>query len=79
MSAFLFLQIGTLEDWDEARKLHDAIHGVDGVKSVHFLMGPTDMVVYLEAADQEQLMENIAKIRSMGNVERTDTRIVIPM
>ena len=61
------------------RALHDALHAVDGVKTVHFLAGPTDVIALVEAADQAALGESLGKIRGIKGVTSTDTRIVWPM
>ena len=79
MSAFVFVQVGETEGWDEMRTLHDALHNVDGVKTVHFIAGPTDIVVFVDADDQPALGETLGKIRALKGVASTDTRIVWPM
>ncbi len=79
MSAFVFIQVAGLADRNDARALHDALHAVSGVKTVHFVAGPTDMVVFVEAADQAALMEAVGNIRAVKGVASTDTRIVMPM
>ena len=58
------------------RALHDALHAVAGVKTVHFIAGPTDIVVFVDAADQPALGETLGKIRALNGVAGTDTRIV---
>jgi hypothetical protein len=63
----------------EAGALHDAMHAVGGVKTVHFVAGPTDMVVFVETGDMMGLMEAVGKIRGLKGVASTDTRIVLPM
>jgi hypothetical protein len=49
------------------------------VKTVHFLAGPTDVIAFVEAADQAALGESLGKIRGIKGVASTDTRIVWPM
>jgi hypothetical protein len=78
-AAYVFIQIGTLGDMEAAKKLHDTLHAIAGVKTVHFVAGPTDIVAFVEAADQAALMEAIGRLRSAQGVASTDTRIVLPM
>ncbi len=47
-AAFMFLQLNLTGGEADARALHDSIHAVAGVKTVHFVAGPTDMVVFVE-------------------------------
>lgn len=79
MSAFVFIQLEDVLSWDEMQELHEQLHAVGGVKTVHFLAGPTDVAVFVDAADQANLGESLAAIRSLDGVGSTDTRIVWPM
>ncbi len=79
MSAFVFIQVGETEGWDEMRALHDALHAVAGVKTVHFVAGPTDIIVFVDATDQPALVVTLGNIRAVKGVANTDTRIVWPM
>jgi DNA-binding Lrp family transcriptional regulator len=79
MGAFVFVQIAVSGGLEGMRALHDALHAIDGVKTVHFVAGPTDVIVYAEAADQMALGETLGKIRGVDGVASTDTRIVWPM
>ena len=79
MAAFVFIQAAVSGGWDALRALHVALHAVAGVKTVHFLAGPTDVVVFVEAADQKALSETLGKIREVKGVAGTDTRIVWPL
>jgi nitrate reductase NapAB chaperone NapD len=78
MAAFVFIQVSALGSWADAVKVHKALHAVPGVKTVHFVAGPTDVIVYLEAADQNALMETVGKLHAVKGVGSTDTRIVLP-
>ena len=78
MSAFVFVQVQGLASWADAVKMHKALHAVPGVKTVHFVAGPTDVIVYLEAADQNALTETVGKLHGVKGVGSTDTRIVLP-
>jgi hypothetical protein len=55
------------------------LHAVPGVKTVHFLTGPTDIIVYVEAAGNDGLMEVLGKVRAVKGVGSTDTRVVLPL
>jgi DNA-binding Lrp family transcriptional regulator len=79
MAAFVFVQLGVTGGWTDARALHDAMHAVGGVKTVHFVAGPTDIIAFVETADTSALMEAVGKIRGLDGVASTDTRIVLPM
>jgi DNA-binding Lrp family transcriptional regulator len=79
MAAFVFVQIAVSGGWDGMRKLHEQLHAVPGVKTVHFLAGPTDVVLFVEGANQAALAETIGKVRGVKGVESTDTRIVWPI
>jgi DNA-binding Lrp family transcriptional regulator len=65
--------------WPDASAMHDAFHAVPGVKTVHFVTGATDVIIFVEAADQKALMESMGKIRAVKGVAGTDTRIVLPI
>jgi hypothetical protein len=78
-SAFIFIQVAGLGDRNDVKALHDALHAVSGVKTAHFVAGPIDVIVFVEAADQSALMEAIGQLRAVRGVASTDTRIVLPM
>lgn len=78
-AAFVFIQIGALGGTNGAREMHQALHAIPGVKTVHFVAGPTDIIAYVEVADQATLMETIGKMRAVRGVASTDTRIVMPL
>ena len=79
MAAFVFLQIALSGGWTDIRSLHGALHAISGVKTVHFLAGPTDAVVFVEVAEQAELMRTVGEIRATNGVASTDTRIVLPI
>jgi Lrp/AsnC family leucine-responsive transcriptional regulator len=79
MSAFIFIQVGGLASMAEMKQLHDDLHGVPGVKTVHAVAGPIDVIVFADAADQAALGNVIGGIRAVKGVASTDTRIVISM
>jgi DNA-binding Lrp family transcriptional regulator len=75
-AAFILMQAGLAGD---VKELHAALHAIPGVKTVHFLAGPTDGMIFAEVADQAALWQTIGKIRSVKGVTGTDTRIVWPI
>jgi nitrate reductase NapAB chaperone NapD len=79
MSAFVLIQMAASGGWKDARALHDALHAIAGVQTVHFLAGPTDIIIFVEAADQTALMDALGKIRTVKGVASTDTRVVWPV
>ncbi len=79
VAAFVLIQMGQMSGSADMQKLHSALHAVPGVKTVHFVAGPTDILVFLEVADQAAMMESIGKIRSVKGVASTDTRMVLPI
>ena len=76
MSAFVMIQIGNAPDM---KGIHAALHAIPGVKSVYFLAGPTDVIAFVDVADQAGMMDAIGKIRAVKGVASTDTRIVVPV
>jgi uncharacterized protein with GYD domain len=58
------------------QELHQALHAVAGVKTVHLLIGPTDAIAFVEVADQAALAQTVMKLRAVKGVASTDTRIV---
>jgi len=79
VAAFILIQVASAVGWSNAPTIHNALHAVPGVKTVHFLTGPSDIVVYVEAASHEALMDVLGKVRSVKGVGSTDTRIVLPL
>jgi DNA-binding Lrp family transcriptional regulator len=77
LSAFVLIQLG--ESVSDPQKIHTSLHAIDGVKTVHLLAGPTDMIVFVEGRDQAAFMAALMKIRAVQGVESTDTRIVFPL
>ena len=59
--------------------LHKDLHGVENMKEVYFLAGPTDAVCHVEAADTDTLLRSVLKIRGMKGVSNTDTRMILPV
>jgi DNA-binding Lrp family transcriptional regulator len=79
VSAFILIQVASAVGWGNTPTIHASLHAVQGVKTVHFLTGPTDIIVYVEAASHDALMEILGKIRAVKGVGSTDTRVVLPV
>jgi DNA-binding Lrp family transcriptional regulator len=78
-SAFVLLQLSSSGGLANIRTLHDELHAIAGVKTVHIVAGPTDVIVYVEAADERDLMRTVGEIRAKSGVSSTDTRIVLSL
>lgn len=76
VSAFIFAQVSG--SGVNVSEIHNALHAVEGVKTVHFVAGPIDVVIYVEAVDMASLMRTVGRIRTTNGVTSTDTRIVLP-
>jgi hypothetical protein len=59
--------------------LHKDLHGVENVKEVYFLAGPTDAVCHVEAADVDAVVQTVQKVRALKGVAGTDTRFIVPI
>lgn len=74
--AIVMAQIST---GTEFSGVHRDLHGVENVKEVYFLAGPTDVVCHVEAADVDAVVRTVTKIRSTKGVTSTDTRFILPL
>ena len=79
VSAHILIESQGVGQLSDVRAAHDALHQIQGVKTVHFVMGPIDAIVYVEAADLQALVEVIGKVHAVKGVGKTDTCIVMPM
>jgi len=62
----------------KAIELINAIKGLTGVKTVHLVTGPYDVIAFVEAPDLKSLGEMIVrKIQATGCVARTLTCITV--
>lgn len=59
--------------------LHKELHGVQGVKEVYMLAGPTDAICMVEGADVAGVTKSVLAIRGVKGVASTDTRIILPI
>lgn len=79
VAAFILIQVASAVGWGNAPTIHNALHAVPGVKTVHFLTGPTDIIAYVEVVNQVALMDVLGKVRAVKGVGSTDTRVVLPV
>jgi hypothetical protein len=79
VAAFVFVRVAAATSWADASAMHSALHAIPGVKTVYFLMGPTDVVLLAEAADMKTLIETVGKVRAVKGVAETDSRMVLPI
>jgi DNA-binding Lrp family transcriptional regulator len=73
VSAYVLIELDT-EATEET--LHD-IRAVPGVQHGHLVLGPTDFIGYIEAADMQALMATAMAIREVEGVVATDTRLAV--
>ncbi len=78
-AAFVLMQLSAAGGMTGPGEVHNALHAVPGVKTVHFVAGPTDIIAFVEVADQAALQEAIGKMRAVKGVASTDTRMVWSM
>jgi uncharacterized protein with GYD domain len=78
MAAFVFVQLSAITGRDDLSRVHKELHAVPGVKTVHLTAGPSDMVVFVEVADENAMMDAIGKMHGVKGVGSTDTRMVLP-
>lgn len=72
--AIVLIQINS-----EPSGVHKALHGVENVKEVFFLAGPTDALCRVEAGDVDGVTSTVMKIRGVAGVASTDTRFILPL
>lgn len=73
ISAYVFIEATPGKSKEVAKK----IGGLQGVKSVHVVTGPYDVIVFAEAKDIHQLGELvIARIQGSPGVLKTMTSVV---
>ena len=62
VAAFVLIQVAAGVGWTDGSAIHMALHAVPGVKGVHFLTGPTDIIAFVEVADQKAMLERIQRV-----------------
>jgi hypothetical protein len=70
-TAYIFLQVSP----DAPIEGMSTLREINGVKQAHAVLGPIDVIAYVEVADQEALWETISAIRTMEGITRIDTRL----
>ncbi len=75
LTAYVFAQFGE----GDPRETMAAIRAIEGVAQAHLVMGPTDIVAFVEAADLDTLGETVLAILDLEGVARTDTRLAWPV
>jgi nitrate reductase NapAB chaperone NapD len=56
-----------------------AIRNIAGVKHAHALAGPTDVIAFVEGADQAALLTTLGALRNLEGIANSDTRIAWEM
>ena len=74
-TAYVFVQFGLA---DPVATL-SAIREIPGVKQAHAVMGPIDIIAFVEVEDLRALAETIMAIRTVEGVASNDTRFVWPI
>ncbi len=75
-SAYVMIQVAPGADSGD---VHKKLHAVQGVRTVHFVAGPTDVIAFVEEADEAALAKTLEQILTVKGIQDTDTRIVLPM
>jgi len=74
--AIVMTQLGASAD---IGALHKALHGLENVKEVFFLAGPTDLLCRVEAGDVAAVTRTVLQVRGLTGVASTDTRFILPI
>ena len=64
-AAYVFVQFGSAEDPDG---ILSAIREIAGVKQAHALLGPLDIIAFVEVEDVEALGDTVMAIRAVDGV-----------
>jgi DNA-binding Lrp family transcriptional regulator len=75
ITAYVFVQFGL----GDPVAVLSTIREIPGVKQAHAVMGPIDVIVYVEVADLKTLAETIVAIRAVDGVTGNDTRLAWPI
>lgn len=74
-TSYVFIQISSGDPFDTLSSIQD----VEGVKQAHLVLGPTDIIAFVEAADMEALGTTLMAILALDGVAHTDTRLAWPV
>jgi hypothetical protein len=75
-AAYVFVQFGSAEDPDGTLS---GIREIAGVKQAHALLGPLDIIAFVEVEDVEALGETVMAIRAVDGVTSSDIRLAWPI
>ena len=75
-AAYIFVQFGSAEDPDGTLS---AIREIAGVKQAHAVLGPLDIIAFVEVEDVEALGETVMAIRAVDGVTSSDIRLAWPI
>ena len=75
-AAYIFVQFGSAEDPDG---ILSAIREIAGVKQAHALLGPLDIIAFVEVEDVEALGDTVMAIRAVDGVTSSDIRLAWPI
>jgi hypothetical protein len=75
-AAYVFVQFGSAEDPDG---ILSAIREIAGVKQAHALLGPLDIIAFVEVEDVEALGDTVMAIRAVDGVTSSDIRLAWPI
>jgi len=73
VEAFILVKVGP----EYKRETAKALLKVEGVKEVCELTGDIDVLLRVEAFDMEELSKIVFKVRELGGIQETDTRMVL--
>ena len=73
-TAYVFIQITSGDPVDGLSSIRE----IEQVKQAHLVLGPTDIIAFVEVADMEALGEAIMAILEVDEVGHTDTRLAWP-
>lgn len=74
-TAYVFVQFGSADPIG----ILSAIREIAGVKHAHAVLGPVDIIAYVEVEDLNALGETIMAIRAVDGVASNDTRLAWPI
>ena len=75
-AAYIFVQFGSAEDPDG---ILSAIREIAEVKQAHALLGPLDIIAFVEVEDVEALGDTVMAIRAVDGVTSSDIRLAWPI
>ncbi|TFF95130.1 Lrp/AsnC family transcriptional regulator [Candidatus Thorarchaeota archaeon] len=61
----------------KAKEVHEAIGKINGVKQVHVVTGPYDVIAYIDLPDRSEYRGTIFEIHEIPGVAQTETCIAL--